>query len=139
MVATTMELMSNGPSIGWVLKRTLAQETADECAHDPKNDVTDHAESLVALHQEAREVAGDRAKDDPGDDAHEVPPSRRGTCTRLPVDCLPEVGECAPLSGRMSATATTHGESAVSTGLQGPVPPRRRVAGLRATAHRPGQ
>ena len=70
MVATTIELMSSGPSIGFAVEQHAGEEAADERADDAEHDVPDDAEALVALDEEAGQVAGDRAEDDPRNDAH---------------------------------------------------------------------
>ena len=75
MVATTIELMSKGPSIGLLLKRTLARKPPTKRADDAEHDVPDDTETLVTLDEEAGQIPGDRAEDDPRDDAHFVPPS----------------------------------------------------------------
>ena len=72
MTETTIELMSNGAVDRLGVEQDTGQEAADEGADDAKHDVPDDAEPLVTLDEEAGEVPGDGAEDDPRDDAHGV-------------------------------------------------------------------
>src|SRR3954454_2519627 len=64
------------------------EEAADQRAHDPEHDVPDDPESLVTADEKTREIPGDRAEDDPCDDAHTVPPSpSRASHPPAGVDC----------------------------------------------------
>jgi len=65
--------------------------------------VTDDAETLVALDEEARDVAGDRSDDEPRNDAHEM--------TLLPVPWPPRES----LSGGLDIHAAINRRSASTT------------------------
>src|SRR5215213_158483 len=72
------------------VEEDAGQEATNDGAHDPENDVTDDSETLVTLDKEAREVAGDRAEDQPGNDAHKsssIPPRD----LHPPAGCLPSL------------------------------------------------
>src|SRR5215210_7613492 len=69
------------------VEENAREEPADERADDPENDVTDHAEALVTADEEAGEIPGNRAEDDPGNQTHGFrPPSQSGAL------CSPGVG-----------------------------------------------
>ena len=71
IVATTIELMSSGPSIGFAVEEDAGEESANERADDAEHDVPDDAEALVTLDEEAGEVACNRAEHEPRNDAHQ--------------------------------------------------------------------
>ena len=54
IVATTIELMSNGPSMGLLLNRTLARKPPTSAPTMPEHDVSDDTEALVTRDEEAR-------------------------------------------------------------------------------------
>src|SRR6185295_649049 len=54
------------------VEQGAGEEAADQGAHDPEHDVPDHAEALIAADEEAGQVAGNGAEDDPSNDAHSV-------------------------------------------------------------------
>src|SRR5690349_17095542 len=49
------------------VEEDAGKEAADEGADDAEHDVADDAEAFVALDEEAREVTGDGAENDPSD------------------------------------------------------------------------
>src|SRR5258705_8403299 len=52
------------------VEEDTGEESADERADDAQDDVSDDTEALVTLDEEPGEIPGDRAKDDPRNDAH---------------------------------------------------------------------
>jgi len=83
------------------VQENARKEAADERADDAEHDVTDHAEALVTLDQEPGEIPGDRAEDDPRDDAHLfLHPMRAVPAISIPFH--PEVRDGVNVSGRVA-------------------------------------
>ncbi len=75
MIAPTTEmtivLRSSGPWIGsFTFRSTPARKPPSKRADDTEHDMANDPEPLVALDEEPGEIAGDRAKHDPGDQVH---------------------------------------------------------------------
>ena len=126
IVATTIELTSNGPSMGLRVEQDTGEEAADERADDAQDDVSDDTEALVTLDEEPGEIPGDRAKDDPRNDAHSKPPSQVRASHPLAgvLWCIPKTGIRLPMSPRRWLGRTTFGGSCVTTDYQ-PIRARR--------------
>ena len=92
IIATTIELRSNGPSIGLVLNRTLARNPPTRAPTMPRTMCPMTPSPSSPRDEEAGQVAGDRAEDDPRDDAHSLPPSHPGWSPGALVQSVPGPG-----------------------------------------------
>src|SRR6476661_854485 len=112
-----------------VAGQDAGQETADECADDTQDDVSDDTETLVTLDEEPGEISGDRANDDPRNDAHSKPPSQVRASHPLAgvVWCIPRTGIRLQMSPRRYLGRTTFGGSCVTTDYK-PIRPRKSTA-----------
>src|SRR4029079_8335428 len=114
------------------VEQDARKESADEGADDAEDDVSDDPQAFVATNEEAGQITGNRAEDDPRNDAH---PS---TSTPFPVNGPAETGCGATVAVGRGRTGNVGADSRIN-GLAGRTSAGWTSAGGRDALHELGE